>query len=270
MVERRRAELPGVDILFGAPEPEGADPADGPDEAPPEQAASAPSPAAAGPGDTGPGDAGQEPPPPTPLREAPPVFEVDHETIADLARVATEAPPYAEGASDEPDEATAEVGTLLGFLVAATSTDHAIELGASSPTTSLWMAGAMGSSGVLTTISGDGDVQTRLDRALRQAEIPAHVRTITGEPEEVLPRLSDGGYDLLVAHGAAASSRRLREHAARLLRPGGTIALVGVAAAAPDQLRARRALVRELVDDPRFQVTVIAVGGGVALGAFAG
>lgn len=264
MVERRRAELPGVDILFGAP----ADPEETAGEAGARSDAAGQPSSPTAPSDT----AGRaaEPPPPTPLREAPPAVEVDHQVIAELARVATEAPPFSEGASDEPDEATAQVGTLLGFLVTSTAARHAIELGALSPTTSLWMAGAMGASDVLTTISGDGDTQSRLDRALRSGEVATHVRTITGDPEEVLPRLSDGGYDLLVAHGTAAGSRRLREHAARLLRPGGTLALVGVAAAPPDELRARRALVRELVDDPRFQVTVLAVGGGTALGAFSG
>lgn len=248
MVERRRAELPGVDILFGSPGPEGAE-AEAPDVAETDR------------------DAGS-PPPPTPLRDPDPEpVEVDQEAIAGLARVATEAPPFAEGAVGNVDENTSQVGTLLSFIVTAIAAHHVVEIGSPSPATSLWMAGAMGQADVLTTISADTDVQSRLARALRQADVSAHVRTITGEPDEVLPRLSDGGYDVLVAHGEAAGSRRLRDHAARLLRAGGTLILVGVGAGTAEQVRARRALVRELVDDPRFRVSVLAVGGGVALGA---
>jgi predicted O-methyltransferase YrrM len=248
VVERRRAHLPGVDILFGSPGPEGAD-AETPSE----------------------GETGQEegsPSQPRPLRDpGPQPVEVDQEAIAGLARVATEAQPFAEGAVGDTDETTAQVGTLLSFMVTAVAAHHVVEIGSPSPATSLWMAGAMTQADVLTTISSNADVQSRLTRGLRQADVAAHVRTITGEPEEVLPRLSDGGYDVLVAHGEAAGSRRLRDHAARLLRAGGTLILVGVGAGPPEQVRARRALVRELVDDPRFRVSVLAVGGGVALGA---
>ena len=48
---------------------------------------------------------------------------------------------------------------------------------------------------------------------------------ITGRALEVLPRLTDGGYDLVLIDARKVEYPMYLEHALRLLRPGGMVAI---------------------------------------------
>ena len=48
---------------------------------------------------------------------------------------------------------------------------------------------------------------------------------ITGSSRQVLPKLSDGGYDLVVVDGVTTDFPRDLEASLRLLRPGGVVVL---------------------------------------------
>ena len=83
----------------------------------------------------------------------------------------------------------------------------------------------MASDGVLTSI----DVEPEHQRAARQAFseagfAPSRYRLIMGQALDVLPRLTDGGYDLVFVHAAKLEYPRYLETGVRLLRPGGVIA----------------------------------------------
>ena len=80
--------------------------------------------------------------------------------------------------------------------------------------------------GVLTTI----DLETEHQRAARDAFAAAGIahqrtRVIAGRALEVLPRMTDGAYDLFVVDADRQEYPEYLAQAARLLRPGGTLAM---------------------------------------------
>lgn len=114
---------------------------------------------------------------------------------------------------------------LLRFLAATTGARAVVEIGTGSGETGLALLGGMVSDGTLTTIDVDPEAQRGARRAFLDAGYPpGRFRLINGLATEVLPRLTDGGYDLVVAH--SLDGDYLAE-AARLLRQGGVVALAG-------------------------------------------
>lgn len=122
---------------------------------------------------------------------------------------------------------------LLAFLAATTRARAVVEIGTGSGVTGLALLRGMTPDGTLTTI----DVDPELQRAARRTFLdggysPGRFRLINGLAKEVLPRLTDGGYDLVVAH--SADEDYLGE-AVRLLRPGGVVSLAGGTIADDDE-----------------------------------
>ncbi|MEO5608048.1 MAG: O-methyltransferase [Ornithinibacter sp.] len=117
-------------------------------------------------------------------------------------------------------------GATLRFLAAALQARHVVEVGTGAGTSGLWLLAGMPDDGVLTTI----DVSTEHQRAAREAYLAAgyaHQRTrvISGAAAEVLPRMTDGAYDLVVIDADKPGYPTYVEHAVRLLRPGGVLAM---------------------------------------------
>ncbi len=118
------------------------------------------------------------------------------------------------------------VGATLQLLAAATGAKAVMEIGTGAGASGLWLLGGMPDDGILTTI----DLETEHQRAARDAFASAgfaHQRTrvIAGRALEVLPRMTDGAYDLVVVDADRESYPDYVEQAARLLRRGGTLAL---------------------------------------------
>ncbi len=56
---------------------------------------------------------------------------------------------------------------------------------------------------------------------------PSRLRLINGLGLEVLPRLTDGGYDLVFVDTSPVDHARYLEESVRLLRPGGIVVING-------------------------------------------
>jgi predicted O-methyltransferase YrrM len=100
---------------------------------------------------------------------------------------------------------------------------------------------------------------------------PARARLITGRALEVLPRLADAAYDLVLADGAKDEYPDYVEEAARLLRPGGVLVIdnslwhdkvADPAQRDPDTIAIRGTL-QALREDERFLVALLPVGDGL-------
>jgi len=116
-------------------------------------------------------------------------------------------------------------GAALRFLASALAARAVVEIGTGAGISGLWILRGMTSDGVLTSI----DVEPEHQRAARQtfAEAgfpPSRYRLIMGQALDVLPRLTDGGYDLVFVDAAEPEYPRYLEAGVRLLRPGGVIA----------------------------------------------
>jgi predicted O-methyltransferase YrrM len=163
------------------------------------------------------------------------------------------------------------VGSALRFLASAVAARAVVEVGTGTGLSGLWLLRGMRPDGVLTSIDVDPEHQ-RIARAAFVASGygPSRLRLINGMGLEVLPRLTDGGYDLVLVDTSPADLPRYLDEALRLLRPGGVVALHGVLGAGvldPDAADAGTLALREVArqarDDERLAPTLLPVGGGL-------
>jgi len=125
-------------------------------------------------------------------------------------------------------------GAGLRFLAATISARAVVEIGTGVGVSGLWLLRGMSSDGVLTSI----DVNPEHQRVARTAFTaaghgPSRLRLINGMGLDVLPRLTDGGYDLVFVDAQPDDHPRYLDEAVRLLRPGGIVVLDDAVEPAP-------------------------------------
>jgi predicted O-methyltransferase YrrM len=119
-------------------------------------------------------------------------------------------------------------GSVLRLLAAASQAKAVVELGTGAGVSSLWLLRGMRHDGVLTSVDHDTEHQRLARQSLVEAGYgTGRVRLITGEALAVLPRLSDGAYDLLFCDATHAENGDYLTAALRLLRPGGLVVFAG-------------------------------------------
>lgn len=117
------------------------------------------------------------------------------------------------------------VGAALRFLAAVLDARAVVEIGTGTGVSGLWMLRGMRSDGVLTTVDIEAEHQRLAKQTFTEAGIPPQrARTIPGAALEVLPRLTDGHYDLVFCDGDKREYSAYLAEALRLLRPGGVVA----------------------------------------------
>ena len=115
-------------------------------------------------------------------------------------------------------------GAALRMLAAAVDAKSVVEVGTGAGVASVWLLRGMRADGVLTTVDVEPEHQRAARETLQEAGIPANrVRLISGRALEVLPRLTDGGYDLVFVDADKQEYTGYLEQAMRLLRPGGVV-----------------------------------------------
>ena len=180
-------------------------------------------------------------------------------------------------------------GAGLRFLAATISARVVVEIGTGTGVSGLWLLAGMAPEGVLTSIDVDPEAQRTARAAFREAGYaPSRLRLINGLGLEVLPRLTDGGYDLVVVDtarsghfvggsiGGGADYPRYLGEAVRLLRPGGIVVLVGALGggvvdpdAGDEASLALREVARQVREDDRLVALLLPLGDGL-LAAVAG
>lgn len=158
-----------------------------------------------------------------------------------------------------------EAGALLAWLAVTTAARAAVEVGSGGGVSGLWLARGLAPRGVLTSIESDSYAHGLASGAFAAARRTDRVRAIHGEPATVLPRLSDGAYDLVLLQGRPEEYPEHLPHARRLLRPAGVLAARGVLrhGGASDALAAF--LEALAADTEGFATTVLPLDDGFAL-----
>ncbi len=160
----------------------------------------------------------------------------------------------------------------LRVLAAASAARHAVELGTGTGVATLALLRGLTPDGVLTTIDSEPEHQRLARLSIAEAGTRSgRVRFIAGRALDVLPRLSDAAYDLVVCDAAAAEAVDYLPSALRILRPGGLLAYVGALAdgrvanpsARDPEVVAARELSRAVRDEPRLVPALLPVGGGL-------
>ncbi|WP_179950917.1 O-methyltransferase [Xylanimonas oleitrophica] len=119
-------------------------------------------------------------------------------------------------------------GALLSVVAAALQARAVVEVGTGTGVASLWLLRGMPSDGVLTTIDAELEHLRAARTAFAEEGVaPARTRAIPGRPLDVLPRLTDAAYDLVLVGGEPHAYADHVAEALRLLRPGGVVAVDG-------------------------------------------
>ena len=116
-------------------------------------------------------------------------------------------------------------GAALRFLAAVLDARAVVEIGTGTGVSGLWLLRGMRPDGVLTSVDIEAEHQRLARESFTEAGVASQrVRTISGAALDVLPRLTDGHYDLVFCDGDKAEYGAYLKEALRLLRPGGVVA----------------------------------------------
>jgi predicted O-methyltransferase YrrM len=116
-------------------------------------------------------------------------------------------------------------GAVLRFLAAAIGARAVVEIGTGTGVSGIWLLRGMRPDGVLTSVDVEAEHQRLAREAFAEEGIPHNrARLIAGPALEVLPRLADGGYDLVFADADKKEYADYLDQAVRLLRSGGVVA----------------------------------------------
>ncbi|MFI2289264.1 O-methyltransferase [Streptomyces niveus] len=164
-------------------------------------------------------------------------------------------------------------GAALRLLAATADAKAVAEIGTGTGVSGIYLLHGMRPDGVLTTVDTEPERQQFAREAFRAAGFTNNrARFIPGRALDVLPRLADGGYDLVFCDGDRLESQEYLAESLRLLRPGGLVCFEGVfangrtvdSAAQPHEvLRLRELLrtVREMQDE--LLPSLLPVGDGL-------
>ncbi len=167
---------------------------------------------------------------------------------------------------------SASTGAVLRLLAAAVAARHVVEVGTGAGSSGLWLLEGMAPDGILTSIDVEPEHQRAAKKAYAAAGIPPQrTRVIAGEAAQVLPRLTDGAYDLVLVDADKDNYPLYTEQAIRLLRSGGVLAVdnmlwhdaVADPAARDETTSTLRDLGKSLRDDERLVPALLPVGDGL-------
>lgn len=164
------------------------------------------------------------------------------------------------------------VGSALRFIAAALDARKVVEVGTGTGVSGLWLMRGMAPDGVLTTIDREPEHQRLAKTAFAEEGVPhTRLRLIPGRALDVLPRLKDDDYDLVLCDGDKTEYADYYEHALRLLRRGGVVAfdnalwhdkVADPAQRDPDTV-AIRELAKAVRDDERVVPLLLPLGDGL-------
>jgi predicted O-methyltransferase YrrM len=116
-------------------------------------------------------------------------------------------------------------GAALCLLASIIEARAVVEIGTGCGVSGLWLFRGMRPDGILTTVDTEAEHQRLAKQSFAEAGIASQrVRTIPGPALEVVPRLTDGHYDLVFCDADKHEYPDYLTEALRLLRPGGIVA----------------------------------------------
>ena len=170
-------------------------------------------------------------------------------------------------------------GAALRFIAATLAARTVVEIGTGCGTSGIWLLRGMRKDGVLTSVDVDPEHQRLARQAFTEAGFAANrYRLIGGKAGDVLPRLTDGAYDLVFCDADKHEYPAYLTAALRLLRVGGVVAfdnaLWGGRVADPAENDPETLAIREVCDlareDERLIPLLVPVGDGLLAAVKAG
>lgn len=113
---------------------------------------------------------------------------------------------------------------MLRFFATAIAARAVVEIGTGCGSSGIWLLRGMRPGGVLTSVDTEPEYHRLARKAFAQAGFATNqARLILGRALDVLPRLSDGGYDLVFCDADGISYPEYLTASIRLLRSGGIV-----------------------------------------------
>ncbi len=163
------------------------------------------------------------------------------------------------------------VGSQIAVLAAATAARSIVEIGTGAGVSGLWLLRGAPNA-VLTTIDNEREHLAAARQSFADARVPAtRARFITGRAADVLPRMNEASYDIVLVDADAENVIDYVEHGLRLIREGGMVlvprVLAGGRVADPVQrdeiTSAYRSLIQETQESSAVLATVSPAGEGL-------
>jgi predicted O-methyltransferase YrrM len=163
------------------------------------------------------------------------------------------------------------VGSQIAVLAAATGARSIVEIGTGAGVSGLWLLRGAPQA-VLTSIDNEPEHLAAARQAFADAKVPStKVRFITGRAIDVLPRMNESSYDIVLVDADPDHIIEYVEHGLRLARTGGLVLvpriLGGGRVADPVQrdevTSAYRSLVQETQESSAVLATVSPAGEGL-------
>ena len=127
-----------------------------------------------------------------------------------------------------------EVGATLRFLACCVGAKTAVEIGTGCGSSGIWLLRGMRPGSTLTSVDTEPEYQRVARKAFAAAGFAQNqCRLILGRALDVLPRLSDGAYDMVFCDADERDYPDYLAAALRLLRPGGVVAFNNALLAGP-------------------------------------
>lgn len=162
------------------------------------------------------------------------------------------------------------VGAQCAVLAAASQALNIVEIGTGAGVSGLWLLRGSPRA-TLTTIDNEPEHLGAARQAFAEARIPAaRARFITGRASEVLPRMNEASYDIVLVDADPEGVIEYVEHGLRLVRAGGTVLVPRVlTGGVADPVRrdpvtvAYRSLIQETQASPAVIGALSTVGEGL-------
>ncbi|MCZ4300460.1 O-methyltransferase [Microbacterium oxydans] len=154
------------------------------------------------------------------------------------------------------------VGSQIAVLAAATGARSIVEIGTGAGVSGLWLLRGAPHA-VLTTIDNEPEHLAAARQAFADARVPStRVRFITGRAIDVLPRMNEASYDIVLVDADPEHVIEYVEHGLRLARTGGLVlvprVLAGGRVADPVQRDEITSAYRSLVQETQESSAVLA------------
>lgn len=112
----------------------------------------------------------------------------------------------------------------IQVLCQALKARSVVEIGTGAGVSTVYLLRAMAPEGIITTIDSEPEHHRVAKETLAEAGFaPNRARMIAGRALDVLPRLTDSAYDLVLIDARKAEYPAYLEHALRILRDGGMV-----------------------------------------------
>lgn len=163
-------------------------------------------------------------------------------------------------------------GATLTFLARVLDARAVVEVGTGSGVSGLALFAGMNPDGILTSVDVEPDNQRAARAAFLGVGLPTQrFRLISGPALTVLPKLSDGAYDLVFLDADKQEYPEYTSQAVRLLRSGGVLAIdnalwqnrVADPSNTDPDTEAIRAAIAQVNDDENLLPALLPVGDGL-------